>query len=233
MGRAIDVGSAWSGSVLRLGGGLVCRVAELGERPAQLLELYDFEACPYCRKAREALTELDLEARILPCPKGGRRFRKALQARGGKTLFPYLVDPNADVEMYESDDIIRHLFGRYGRGRVPLHLRMGPLTTLSSSLASVVRATRGVRVRPSREPDEPLELWSFEASPYCRLAREALSELELPYILHNVGKRSPSREAFVRRSGRMRVPYLADPNTGVEMHESADIVRYLNESYAL
>ena len=30
----------------------------------------------------------------------------------------------------------------------------------------------------------------------------------------------------------MMVPYLADPNTKTEMFESADIVRYLNETYA-
>jgi glutathione S-transferase len=30
----------------------------------------------------------------------------------------------------------------------------------------------------------------------------------------------------------MMVPYLVDPNTGVEMFESADIVRYLEETYA-
>jgi hypothetical protein len=37
---------------------------------------------------------------------------------------------------------------------------------------------------------------------------------ELPYLLHNVAKGSPSREGFVRRSGKMQVPYLVDPNTG-------------------
>ncbi len=86
--------------------------------------------------------------------------------------------------------------------------------------------------RPSIAPEKPLELWSFEASPYCRVVRELLTELELPYTLHNVGKRSPSRAAFVARSGKMMVPYLADPNTGVEMHESADILRYLRATYA-
>jgi glutathione S-transferase len=29
----------------------------------------------------------------------------------------------------------------------------------------------------------------------------------------------------------MMVPYLADPNTGQEMFESADIVRYLEQTY--
>ena len=62
--------------------------------------------------------------------------------------------------------------------------------------------------------------------------REALCELELPYLLHNVAKGSAKRDAFVARSGKMMVPYLVDPNTGVSMFESADIVRYLHTTYA-
>jgi len=85
---------------------------------------------------------------------------------------------------------------------------------------------------PARAPKEPLELWSFEASPFCRIAREALCTLELPYRLHNVAKGSPGREAFAARSGRMMVPWLVDPNTGTEMFESADIVAYLESTYA-
>ena len=99
--------------------------------------------------------------------------------------------------------------------------------------AGVLRPGLGIYYRKARAPERPLELWSFEASPYCRIAREALCSLELPYRLHNVAKGSPSREAFVERSGRMMVPYLADPNTGVEMFESADIVAYLERTYAL
>ena len=81
-------------------------------------------------------------------------------------------------------------------------------------------------------PETPLELWSFEASPFCRIARETLCELELPYLLHNVGKDGAGRAAFVARSGKMMVPYLADPNTGREMFESAEIRKYLNEMYS-
>ena len=44
-------------------------------------------------------------------------------------------------------------------------------------------------------------------------------------------KCSPSRDAFVERSGKMMVPYLVDPNTGVAMFESADIVKYLFDTY--
>jgi glutathione S-transferase len=161
------------------------------------------------------------------------RFREFVIAQGGKAQFPYLVDANASVALYESDDIVRHLFQRYGDGRVPVLLAPGPLTALTGTLASTLRFGAGVTVRKSRAPAKPLELWSFEGSPFCRLVREALCELELPYTLHNVGKGSSKREDFVTRSGRMMVPWLVDPNAGVTMFESADIVRYLGQTYAV
>lgn len=230
MSRALDLASSYAVSVVRAGNGM--SVGTLGARPERLLELYEFEACPFCRKVREALSILDLDVLVKPCPKGGRRFRPALVQRGGKEQFPYLVDPNAGVEMYESDDIVRHLFARYGDGSVPASLSFMPLYFASNALASLCRPLSGVRVRPSRAPAQPLELWSFEASPYCRLVRDALCTLEIPYVLHNVAKGSPKRDAFVARSGKMQVPYLVDPNTGREMFESADIVAYLDATYA-
>ena len=63
--------------------------------------------------------------------------------------------------------------------------------------------------------------------------REVLCELELPYDLRNVARDSAKRPAFVERAGKMQVPWLSDPNTGAELYESADIVDYLNETYAL
>jgi glutathione S-transferase len=181
---------------------------------------------------REALSVLDLDATIYPCPKGGPRFRAEVERRGGKQQFPYLVDVNAGVEMYESDDIVRHLWQRYGTGGAPLALSLGPLTDASAMLASAARLGAGATYRPAKSPDKPLELWSFEASPFCRIVREALCELEIPYVLHNVAKRSPRREAFVARSGKMMVPYLVDPNHDIAMFESADIVAYLERTYA-
>lgn len=230
MNRIFDVTTSVLLSVSRLGSGGA--VGKLGARPEKLLEIYEFEACPFCRKVREALSILDLDARILPCPKGGERFRPALIKRGGKALFPYLVDPNSGVEMYESSDIVRYLFSQYGDGNVPLMLGMGPLTDLSSVLSGWPRGIAGSRVTPSREPAEPLELFSFEASPFSRLVRETLCTLELPYVLRNVAKGSPSRSDFETRTGKMMVPWLADPNTGIEMFESNDIVNYLIDRYA-
>jgi len=231
IGRLLDVSTSIMTSVGRLGAG--GGVGPLGPRPGQLLQLYDFEACPFCRKVREAFSTLDLSARVFPCPKGGERFRPQVRRRGGKELFPFLIDPNTGVEMFESDDIVNYLFEQYGDGQVPLMLSMGPLTDVSSVLSGLPRGLGGSRVVKSRLPEYPLELASFEASPFCRIVRETLCSLELPYVLRNVAKGSPSREAFEKRSGKMMVPWLADPNTGTELFESSDIVAYLLDEYAI
>jgi glutathione S-transferase len=197
-----------------------------------MLELYEFEACPFCRKVREALTMLDLDVLVRPTPHGGKRFRPEAIERGGKRQFPLLVDPDANVMLYESDDIVGHLYARYGTGSPPLGLRLGPIGNATSAIASLFRGGRGRRARASLAPKQPLELWSFELSPHSRRVRETLCELELPYVLHNVGRGSPRRAEFLGRAGKVMIPYLEDPNTGSKMFESREVVRYLEASYS-
>ncbi|MEL6342921.1 MAG: glutathione S-transferase N-terminal domain-containing protein [Myxococcota bacterium] len=228
--RPIDVGMSWLSSGMRLGGGL--RRGPIGPRPETPLIVYEFEACPWCRRVREALTVLDLVAEIRPCPKNGPRFREAVKVRGGRAMFPYLVDPNTDVEMYESADIVRYLFERYGDGPPPASL-VGPLFPLSSQLASLMRLGMGAFYRgdPKKAPEQPMVLYGMEASPYTRIVREALCELELSYLLQPTPTKGQRWGALRERSGKAMVPYLIDPNTGTEMHESADIRDYLVATY--
>jgi glutathione S-transferase len=230
MSRILDVSTSFVSTLLRPGAGMFVR--GVGARPEARIRLYEFEGCPFCRKVREMLTTLDLDAAIFPCPKGGTRFRPEVE-KHGKTQFPFMVDPNSGTELFESDDIVRYLAARYGDGTVPLSLRMGPLTVISGSAGSLLRFPRGTRARTSRMPEGPLELYSYEASPYSRLVREALCELELPYVLHNLGRGSSKRGEFAALAGKMQVPYLVDPNTGKGMFESEDIVKYLDQTYAL
>jgi glutathione S-transferase len=230
MPRALDVTSSVLATLASLAGG--ARVGSPGARPEKPLALYEFEGCPFCRKVREALSVLDLDADVYPCPKNGPRFRPWVREHGGKAQFPYLVDPNTGREMYESDDITRYLFAEYGSG-APSALLAGPLATATAALAGAFRPGLGSFYRAARAPERPLELYSFEASPFARIAREALCTLELPYRLHNVAKGSAQREAFAARAGKVQVPWLVDPNTDVQMFESADIVAYLTETYAL
>ena len=222
-------------------------------KPAKTLRLYDIENCPYCRLVREALTELDLDVEIYPCPKKGERFRPEVVERGGKAQFPYLVDPNTGVEMYESLDIIDYLFETYARRKLPLKWRAGKLQTLGSMLASAPRLNQGMQARPGAWPEYMLELYSFESSPYARPVRELLCEMEIPYILRSCGRTrlqewilpplreklhiTPASEVDNRRAlqnaeGKVSIPYLYDPNTEQGLFESGDILNYLRDSYA-
>ncbi len=231
MWRSLDVATSVLATLVRLGNG--ASVGTRGKRPEQLLELYEFEGCPFCRKVREALSILDLDVMIRPCPKRGPIYREEVKRRGGKAQFPYLVDPNTGTEMYESDDIVRYLFEHYGDGRIPWLLNAPILTDLTAALAALPRAGLGSFYRASKSPDQPLELYSFEASPFCRIVREALCTMEIPYRLRNVAKGSAQRGELERRAGRVMVPYLVDLNTGRSLFESADIVSYLEETYAV
>lgn len=218
---------------MRLGAGLRVISSVKGRpKPLKPIVLYEFEACPFCRKVRDTLTMLDLDVIVKPCPKGGTRFREEVKVLGGKLQFPFLVDENTGKKMYESQDIIQYLCDTYAGGAKPWITWIPAFDTLLSASAGLFRPSLGGRARPSKPPEKLLELWSMEASPYCRIVRETLCELELPYVLHNVAKGSQGRPAFVARSKRQMVPYLADPNTGREMFESADIKAYLLATYA-
>jgi len=73
---------------------------------------------------------------------------------GGKEQFPFLVDPNGDVKMYESDAIVKYLFKTYGNNKVPF-LLSNPLVNFSSFLASAVRFFAGVRKQKTNENVAP------------------------------------------------------------------------------
>lgn len=223
------------------------------QQPEKPLALYDMEGCPYCRLVREALTELDLDVVIYPCPKGGNRFRPKVQELGGRQQFPFLVDPNTGVEMFESADIIAYLYRTYGEGNPPAQWQVKAINTPGSFVSSGFRAGKGLRKAPAKENEQPLVLYSFESSPFARFVRERLTELELHYELKQMGRTQGSdwllppmrkrlapnyapsqrnRRELVEKTGRVAVPYLMDPNTGMDLYESEDIVAYLNRAYA-
>jgi glutathione S-transferase len=229
-------------------------VIKAATQPPEALTLYEFEASPDCRAVREALTALHLDVQIRPCPQGGQRFRPEAARIGGKLQFPLLVDSNTHQTSYESTEIIDYLFRTYGEMDTPTSYRAGLTKPLLSNLASAVRLGRGWKMRPSRAPKKPLHLWSFESSPFSRLVRERLCELELPYTLHNLGKEhwkelgpaarrllpnpyvpqpGGKRHAFWLLHQRVQLPYLEDPNTGAEMFESAKIIDYIEKTYAI
>jgi anaphase-promoting complex subunit 7 len=228
--KRIDVWASPLSTLMRANTG--GKLGNVGRRPEQHLILYQREGCPRSRKVREALSMLDLDAEIRPCPKGGTRFMSELERRSGARRIPFLVDPNTERSMDESDQIVSYLFETYGTSPPPLSLRLGPVTNLTSRLASLVRGGTGPRAVASLTPAIPLELWSYETALECRRAREALDAHELAYTLYNVPKGSPKRNKLLAISGGERVPYLVDPNRGLHAVGSDAILRHLERTYA-
>ncbi|KAF9615285.1 hypothetical protein IFM89_022612 [Coptis chinensis] len=212
------------------------------EDPPVHLQLFEFEACPFCRRVREALTELDLSVQVYPCPKGSVRHREVVRQLGGKEQYPFLVDPGSGVSMYESGDIVKYLFEQYGGSRSPSVGLLesysafdGSSTLFTGWMPTVLRAGRGMTFWEKARKDSPpkmLELFSYENNPYARIVREALCELEIPYILHNVGKGSIRYKLLLQTSGSIEVPYLIDPNTDSQIGNYEKILSYLFMTYA-
>ncbi|KAI5586021.1 hypothetical protein BDE02_06G184200 [Populus trichocarpa] len=217
---------------LEVAGYKVKETSKLGPRPEKPIEIYEFEGCPFCRKVREIVAVLDLDVLFYPCPKNGPNFRPKVAQMGGKQQFPYMVDPNTGTAMYESDDIIKYLVQKYGDGSIPFTLSLGLLTTLTEGFAMIGRMGKGSSYTPSKLPPKPLELWAYEGSPFCKIVREVLVELELPHIFRSCARGSPKRQILFEKAGHFQAPYIEDPNTGVQMFESAEIVEYLKVTYA-
>lgn len=251
MNHFLKVALATAASTLRGWQGMVV-TEPAAVQPEKALKLYEFESCPYCRLVRETLTELSLDADIYPCPKGGKRFRPEALELGGKAQFPFLVDDNTGVKLYESADIIEYLYKTYAKRPVPLRVKAALPQAVSSLANSAMGLGAGTQVRSSKKPEQMLTLYSFEASPFCRPVREVLCELEIPYHLVNLGKeqfadmcmngvhaavgeynpvKGGKREQFMAKTNKMMVPYLEDPNTGKSMFESKAIVEYLLATY--
>jgi len=205
-------------------------------RPAMPIKLYEFEGCPFCRKVREAVIWLDLDVIFYPCPQGGPTYREFVKKTAGKSMFPYMVDDNTGTAMYESDDIIDYLYDKYGPGKdkVSSLLRAGTFTVLTAGIGLAPRGGAGSRYTAAKKmPDQkPITLYSYEASPFCKLVREKLVELEIPHLQKSCGRGSPKRQELMDKRGRFQAPYIEDPNTGIAMFESAAIVKYLQETYA-
>lgn len=221
------------------------------QTPERHIILFDQEACSECRFVREALTELNLDVMIAPCPNGGTSIRRLAEESGSAEL-PRLYDPNTEQNLVGRENIIRYLYKEYRGSGMPSHFSNKALNNFGSRMASICRLNAGKYYVPAKPAKHPLTLYSFESSPYSRIVRERLCELELPYLLINLGKQqladmgpanfrmtqkpyrpleNTKREEFFKRYGNVQVPFLVDPNTGKELFESQEIVKYLNENY--
>ncbi len=247
--RVVNLTSSTLASTLRSWRGT--SASRKAKQPKETLVLFEREACSECRFVREALTELNLNVMIAPCPVGGKNIRK-LKRDSGSDELPVLVDPNTDQKISGRQDIISYLFNEYLSAPPPKQLNDTFINNASSIFASIIRLNAGMNAVKARAAELPLTLYSFESSPFSRPVRERLCELELPYLLVNLGKQqradmgpanfrlslkpyqplpNTKRDEFFKEHGNVQVPFLVDPNTGTELFESKDILTYLDRTY--
>lgn len=62
--------------------------------------------------------------------------------------------------------------------------------------------------------------------------REAVAILDLDVMMRPCPRDGPTfRPAAIAKGGKAQFPFMVDPNTGAQMYESDDIIRYLFETY--
>ncbi len=205
-------------------GSLSVATAVSQQRP---LQVYEFEGCPFCRKVREAITHLDLQAVFYPCPKGGDRYRATALSLSGQTQFPFIVDPDNGTSLLDSDAIVTYLYTRYADGRRPWLTRMAFLDNAGSGFASMIRAYRGSHSRPSRFNAVPIELFCYESQPDAFAIRERLTTLQLCWKFTSTAPGARAHDSTQPQ------PRLVDPNSTAQRSGTAAIVDYLEQTYAL
>jgi hypothetical protein len=150
-------------------------------RPRGRLILYEFDSSPFCRKVRDACTHLDLVVEMRPCPGAGiappNFFGNEHLALHGRRTVPFLLDEGAGVGLYESEEIVTHLYERYGpvpARRPPFTLR-GTFALISCGMAAIVRGMPADKLQVDARPDNhlmrPLTLYGHEGSPFVHPVR--------------------------------------------------------------
>jgi hypothetical protein len=148
-----------------------------------------------------------------------------------RLTFPLLVDETAERTILGSAAIVSHLWNAYGqnvieRPRLDLTLNGGRLPkVIDCALLVLPSALRplpehGLMLAPARVPAQPLVLHGCEPEPGCRLVRERLCTLGLPYFQRQRPIEAP-------------LPHLEDPNTAFATFGAAQALRYLDEQHRL
>lgn len=70
------------------------------------------------------------------------------------------------------------------------------------------RVGKGGKYSPSTLPKEPLILWGYEPSPFTRVVRERIVELEIPHIFKTTCRGSAKRQEVFDKYGKFQAPLL-------------------------
>lgn len=71
-----------------------------------------------------------------------------------------------------------------------------------------------------------IELYISETCPYCRKVMDFLENSDVSYIKKDVSE-PENLSSLLKLGGKAQVPFLDDPENGVSMFESDDIIEYI------
>ena len=221
--------------------------------PSLPLILYENESDADSKLVREACSMLSLIVTIYPMPMNGPRYRNKIDPNDfvntkfpstvpNDRNFPYFYDPNTSVKLAGSRKIIDYIFTKYGPpGQPTPDVLQQPLTgvnfpRLAASLGvSVIVNNAGGTYIDSILPSnvQPITLYAYEGSPFCKVVREALCSYEIPHTIYYTPRGSINRQRLYDLTKRFQVPYIQDPNTGIDLFESEAIVEYIRKQYGI
>ncbi len=80
-----------------------------------MIQLYFDPGCPFCVRVLDHLetTKIPYEKKQISL-RADSETKRELVALGGRSQVPFLNDPERDVKMYESDDIVAYVNRHYG-----------------------------------------------------------------------------------------------------------------------
>lgn len=250
--NALDIFTSGLASICRFPNGVT--VENSAPQGSTLLQLFDVETSLECRVVRERISELDLVIQaVIPATSNSRVF--------SGSNYKYALPIDAEIPRLVVKDEKGGEITFVGRASICSYLDETFATTTSSAsppasediraqvlnvalivgnyVASFLRLGRGSSVASAASsastprPQKPLILYSYEGNQFCRLVREVMTELDIVYELRSAGKLSPRRQELADMTGgSSQCPFLVDPNTGAQMPESKDIIRYLYKTYA-
>jgi len=240
-------------SIARLPFGTIVASPSLSTNVPRISAFYDMEGNTDCRLVRERISELDLNVdTVIPAGENSRAAKDASYkyylGDAVNTIPRMVVVDESGERVYSGrDEVLGFLTDVFG-ARKPImeenedELKkkiVEALVLLGEPLPSLLRFGRAqdvagcARSSETPRPSKPLIMYSYEGNQFCRLVREVLSELDIPYELKSAGKGSSKRaELSEITGGSTQCPFLIDPNTDSQMSESKDIIEYLYKNYA-
>jgi hypothetical protein len=127
-------------------------------------------------------------------------------------------------------EIVTYLFEQYGPdGAAP-----------PKNLVGRTGGSRKTKPRQDTRPDfaklKPINVFGWEGAGPLKQVRNTLSDLNLAHIFINVADGSVHKSKLTKAKGAggaFAVPFIVDPNTGIELFDAKQICSYLEKTYTI